>query len=46
MTHSYSSFCCIIEQLGYLQGQAMLIGNHTGFASLVYPDDPHDESAR
>ncbi|RVW89005.1 Subtilisin-like protease SBT3.6 [Vitis vinifera] len=26
-----------------VMGQAMLIGNHTGFASLVYPDD---ESAR
>lgn len=27
-----------------VMGQAMLIGNHTGFASLVYPDDPHVES--
>ncbi|RVW88947.1 Subtilisin-like protease SBT3.5 [Vitis vinifera] len=29
-----------------VMGQAMLIGNHTGFASLVYPDDPHVESPR
>ncbi|CBI23085.3 unnamed protein product, partial [Vitis vinifera] len=27
-----------------VMGQAMLIGNHTGFASLVYPDDPHLQS--
>ncbi|KAJ9679917.1 hypothetical protein PVL29_021731 [Vitis rotundifolia] len=28
-----------------VMGQAMLIRNHTGFASLVYPDDPHFESS-